>query len=416
MSDIGELVGFVSDGANGPGRRCRILVVAPHFPPAQHGGGPIRSVAAMLNRVPDGFETTVFTRNTDMDSAAPLTDRAGELVEWAPGIVVRYVTTRSPKSFTNAVLDVRRAKPDIIFLNSFLDPILAIVFQLLIAVKLLQPRLLLLAPRGEFSEGALSLKSRKKSVYIAVYKALRLYKSVVWMASSENEVADIRRTIDATARIIVRQVDVELPPRAAVPPVRDPSERLRLVYFGRCVPMKGLDIVLDALKTVEAPIELDIFGNEEDGSYTCKCKEIAAQLTGRSRARFFGHIDAGSVRDTVRMYDLALFPTLGENFCHAIAEALSVACPVMVSDTTPWSETVRRGGGFVVKPNTPQTWAKAIDDYFRLGPTGWADARSRAAAAYEDWFGQTVNQPHIFELAAKAMLEREQNAAKVWPH
>ena len=77
---------------------------------------------------------------------------------------------------------------------------------------------------------------------------------------------------------------------------------------------------------------------------------------------------------------------------------------------------MRRGGGFVVKPNTPQSWAKAIDDYFRVGPTGWAGARSSAAAAYEDWFGQTVNQPHIFELAAKAMLELEQNAQKVRPH
>ena len=84
--------------------------------------------------------------------------------------------------------------------------------------------------------------------------------------------------------------------------------------FGRCVPMKGLDIVLDALKTVEAPIELDIFGNEEDGSYTCKCKEIAAQLTGRSRARFFGHMTParGATRQE---YKTSLFPTLGETFC-----------------------------------------------------------------------------------------------------
>ena len=82
MSEIGELVGFMSDGANGPGQRCRILVVAPHFPPAQHGGGPIRSITAMLNRVPDGFETTVFTRNTDIDCGNLLLTA---LVNWSNG-------------------------------------------------------------------------------------------------------------------------------------------------------------------------------------------------------------------------------------------------------------------------------------------------------------------------------------------
>jgi glycosyltransferase involved in cell wall biosynthesis len=407
----------MSDRANTRGQRRRILVVAGYFPPAQHGGGPVRSIVAMLRRIPDGFQTTVLTRNTDVDSAAPLTNHAGgSVVEWAPGIGVRYVSTRSFRSVASALLGVRRWKPDIIFLNSFFDPSLAIAFQLLIAVKLLQPRLLLLAPRGEFSEGALRLKSRKKAAYIGLYKALRLHKSVAWIASTDEEAADIRRTVDRKARIIVRQNDVELPARAAVPPARDPCKRLRLVHFGRCVPKKGLDIALEALKTVEAPVEFDIFGNEEDRSYTDRCKEIAAELPERSRARFFGHIDAESVRDTIEMYDAALFPTLGENFGHVIAESLSVGCPVMVSDTTPWSETMRHGGGFVVVPNTPQSWAKAIDDYFRVGPTGWAGARSRAAAAYEDWFGQTVNQPHIFELAAKAMLELEQNAAKVWPH
>lgn len=395
----------MSDGADGSGQRCRILVVAPYFPPAQHGGGPIRSIVGMLRRVPDGFDTTVFTRNADLGSVEPLTAHGGEFVEWAPGIAVNYVATRSLKSFTNAVLDVRRSKPDIIFLNSFFDAALAIIFQLLIAVKFLQPRLLLLAPRGEFIEEALRLKSRKKAVYIGVYKALRLHKSVVWIASAEDEVAEIKRTIDATARIIVRQDDVELPARAAAPPVRDPGERLRLVHFGRCVPKKGIDIALEALKTVEAPVDFDIFGNEEDRSYSDRCKEIAAELSGSARARFFGHIDADSVRDTVRMYDAAIFPTLGENFGHVIAEALSVGCPVMVADTTPWSETVRSGGGFVVAPNTPQSWAKTIDDYFRIGPAGWADARSKAAAAYEDWFRETANQPHIYELAAEALLD-----------
>jgi glycosyltransferase involved in cell wall biosynthesis len=216
--------------------------------------------------------------------------------------------------------------------------------------------------------------------------------------------------MDPTARIIIRRNDVELPMRADRPPERAASDRLRLIHIGRCVPKKGLDIALEALKSVEAPVDLDIFGHEEDRSYTDRCKRIAAELSNESRVRFAGHIHTDNVRDTIRVYDAVLVPTLGENFGHVIAEALSVSCPVMVSDNTPWSETVRRGGGSVVAPNTPQSWAKAIDDYFRAGLMGWADAHTQAGAAYEDWFATTLNQPHLFELAVRVMLELDRNS------
>lgn len=43
-----------------------------------------------------------------------------------------------------------------------------------------------------------------------------------------------------------------------------------------------------------------------------------------------------------------LFPTLGENFGHVIAEALSVGCPVFVTANTPWTELIQRGAGKII--------------------------------------------------------------------
>src|SRR5690606_7894971 len=58
---------------------------------------------------------------------------------------------------------------ELIYLNSFFSPTFS-VLPLIIAKTLRQK--VIIGPRGEFSEGALSLKSRKKYTFIKLYKLL----------------------------------------------------------------------------------------------------------------------------------------------------------------------------------------------------------------------------------------------------
>ena len=72
-------------------------------------------------------------------------------------------------------------------------------------------RPVIVGPRVEFSQGALALKSPKKRVFIALTKALGLYRSVIWHASTEHEADDIRRVMGNKAQIRVA-VDIACPP------------------------------------------------------------------------------------------------------------------------------------------------------------------------------------------------------------
>ena len=45
-------------------------------------------------------------------------------------------------------------------------------------------------------------------------------------------------------------------------------------------------------------------------------------------------------------HDLFLLPTLGENFGHAIVEALHAGCPVLISDKTPWRNLESKCAGW----------------------------------------------------------------------
>ena len=91
-----------------------------------------------------------------------------------------------------AVRLLRDTAPQVIYLNSLFDCRFSLL-PLLIARVLFRPVPVILAPRGEVSAGALSLKRRKKSAFIAGFRLLGLHKAVVWHASTVQEKVEIKR-------------------------------------------------------------------------------------------------------------------------------------------------------------------------------------------------------------------------------
>jgi glycosyltransferase involved in cell wall biosynthesis len=52
------------------------------------------------------------------------------------------------------------------------------------------------------------------------------------------------------------------------------------------------------------------------------------------------------VPSTLQQYHFFYLPTWGENFGHAIAEALNAATPVIISDKTPWQNLHEQHAGW----------------------------------------------------------------------
>jgi glycosyltransferase involved in cell wall biosynthesis len=55
-----------------------------------------------------------------------------------------------------------------------------------------------------------------------------------------------------------------------------------------------------------------------------------------------------------------VLPTLGENFGHAIFEALSAGRPVLISNKTPWLNLREKETGWDLSLEDEQSWMKAI--------------------------------------------------------
>jgi glycosyltransferase involved in cell wall biosynthesis len=245
----------------------------------------------------------------------------------------------------------------------------------------------LLAPRGELSVGALTLKARKKRWFLRVWRPLLSHMNLTWHASTEMEAGDIRAVFpSANAVIISSDRTVAAPAAAGTPQVHHGLPKF--VYIGRICVMKNLHVAIDAFAVVPTPATFDIYGPLEDSSYWSSCKQKIVALPDHISVTYRGELAPDQVVSTFGLYDVFVFPTLGENFGHVIAESLASSCPVICSDQTPWTPVLEAGGGQVVRDLTPTALGAVLARWAAMSSAEIAIARAAARAAFLEWFGQ----------------------------
>lgn len=369
-----------------------VRVLAPYFTPAVDGGGPIRTLDALTRTAPDRFVVEVVTRDRDLGATNRLD------VPTVPfddaGRTIRFLDTRGvPGLISLARAMCARPVPTLTYVNSVFDARFAILPMALHRLGLTSRTRFLVAPRGEFDPGALALKSTKKRAYLAAGRRTGLFRGIVWHASTDTEAAHIRAAVGADAEVVVRENETSLPESATRRPAIA-SDRLELVCVGRISPKKRTHLAIEALATVERPVRLTVIGPVDDEAYGRRCRKAADALPAHVVVEFVGSREHGDVLAALRSAHAMVAPTAGENFGHTIAEALASACPVLLSDTTPWTNRIRAGGGEVVGDDG---WSAAIERWAAAGPDH-LDRRSAAAAdAYDDW-RRRAQAPHVFDM------------------
>lgn len=371
-----------------------VAVFAPLYPPAFHGGGPIRSIEALVSTVPAGVDPVVLTSDRDLGADSPL---AVTTNSWLPLPVgcVYYASLGSPWRLWRALNAVRRIRPTILHFNSFMNPRLTITPLLLWRIRFFGSAQILIAPRGEFGDSALQSRSLKKRAYITVFRLLRINRATIWHSTASHETQDIRKLWGESASIIERGNDTLLASTARLPQVG--TGPLRAAFLGRIVKHKGLAVALTALSAVTEPVQLDVYGSREDEAYAAHCEALAANLPANIGVRFHGAVEPDTVIDRLEEHDVLFMPTAGENFGHVIAEALAASCFVLATAHTPWTDWLVAGGG-VVLDRSPVAWTEAIQ---RLAGECMEERVARRIAAgrtYEAWVSRP-REPHIWSLA-----------------
>ena len=360
-------------------RKPRVLTLLGAWWPAHEATGPNQSVRAMVNALDDEFDFRIVGRDRAYRSSVRLTRDNG----WTSNDIgrVRYLAA-GPSGPFRMVRTVRTTPHEVLYLNSFMD-------LLHTAVPLLDRRLdggrrrILLAPRGEFSPGALALKGRRKRAYIEMTKRAGLIRRVIFQATSTSERDDISRVFaDADVRLV--------PNFRALPPLiahraRVAGRPLRVVFVGRVARVKGLHRAIEALAHVRRPVHFDIFGPHWEADYLDECLRRIAELPENVTTRFAGAVPFADVPEIMANADLMFLPSTSENFGHGIFDALAAGTPVLVGPNTPWRRLAEQKAGYDLPLEDKAGFAKAIDRFFDFSEDErgmWRDGARTVAANF----------------------------------
>jgi glycosyltransferase involved in cell wall biosynthesis len=326
----------------------RILIVADYFVPGVRAGGPIRSIQNLVDALRDEFEFAIVTRDRDLG----LPHRYDGVIvdEWQiyGGTPVYYVAGARLRPWKFIAL-VRAWKPDIIYLNSFFSPWYSIMPHLILRLFLRRAKVLI-APRGEFFPGALALKRVRKKLFLRVVRATGIYDGTMFHASTEEERRAIRSQLKPR-RVLVSPVliapDLVRVGSGRTRTVAKEVGQARLIVLSRIARNKNILAAIDMLRDAVGLIELHIYGPIHDAAYWAECLAACDNLPDNVTVEYVGVLPSTQVAQTLEAYHFFVSPTHGENFGHAIAEALCSGCPVLISDKTPWSDVQAAGAGFV---------------------------------------------------------------------
>ena len=193
-------------------------------------------------------------------------------------------------------------------------------------------------------------------------------------------------------RFTVIENGVDTEGLAALPPPAAGPGPLRIGYLGTLLPSKGLQVLLQAARTLPAQrITIDIHGNavpyHGDAGYLTRC---FAELRPGDQVRYHGPYGLGDLPRILAGIDVLAAPALWhEAFGLTVREALAAGRPVLVSRVGGLQDAVEDGvAGMVLPPGDVRAWAAALarleadrDEVRRLGAAARKHARGFAAMA-----------------------------------
>lgn len=331
----------------------QIIIFVGAFVPAYKAGGPIQSVKSIVESLGNQYNFLIITSAYEIDNT-PLNVQPDVILDKGKFKVV-YLKNKSMLSIFKYLQTIH---VDYLLLNSFfswqfsIKPLLLNIF--------FTKASLILAPRGEFSPGALRFKKFKKSLYVFLFKLFFIRYIHKFHATSISEVMHIKKIFPICESKIVqannlRTVEIN---EMYFNVSEKEDNLLKIVFYSRLVPKKNLDYALEVLQTLAGNMRFhfDIYGTIEDIHYWKMCQSLTERMPTNIEVNYRGELKPSDVIKTLSDYDCFFFPTRGENFGHVILEAMMAGLPVIISNETPfnnikenncgWSYALTENGSF----------------------------------------------------------------------
>ena len=202
-----------------------------------------------------------------------------------------------------------------------------------------------LSPHGMLAPKALEISKNRKRVFGTVFQRQALRTTTVFHATSELEFESIRAFgLSQPVAIIPNGVDIPEAGHAG-----RGKARKTVLYLGRIHPIKNLETLLAAWKTIQHDHDdwsLTICGTGEP-DYIQQLQQLMTTLK-LDRAVISDPVYGSAKQVLYEQAELYVLPSKSENFAMTVAESLACGTPVISTKGAPWAGLESNGCGWWV--------------------------------------------------------------------
>lgn len=323
----------------------RVLIFLDHFFPAKFSGGIAQSIHNLVSYLNSEFDFYVVCSSKEFGSGETLAVRVGSWVEYCTGTLVFYQTTKN-ESISRYRRLIEEIDPQIVYMNGIFS--LNYFVKPLLAISKSRSKQVLIAPRGMLQLGALRIKPLKKSIYLKLFKNFLPFKKYNWHATDKTEYSDISKFKGCSNNIYYAEV---MPTLASYDSDVNKSfinsSEFNICTISLITAKKGIHRAIEIVKKIDSSrrIVYNIFGPVKDVQYWEKCKDLIPLPSKNLEINYRGAISPQEVPVILVKHQAFLLPTEGENFGHAIFEALCNGVPTVITTKTPFKNLHLKSAG-----------------------------------------------------------------------
>lgn len=247
-----------------------------------------------------------------------------------------------------------------------------------------------ITPHGHFAPWVIRQGRQKKEIYNALFEQANLQQSTAIHCTTTTEAENVR-SFGITAPTFTVPLGV-YPPQslpAARQNLRDrygiPATRPIILFLSRFHPKKRPDFLLEVLSQVQHQQDFHLLlAGSGSPEYTAFIESRIDALGLRDRTTLPGFLSGTDKALALQGSDLFVLPSFGENFGIAVAEAMAVGLPVVITPEVEIAADLKAADAGLVLAGTPSAWIEGLqtlladpDQGQRLGQNGQRLAQSR---------------------------------------
>ncbi|HLF63648.1 MAG TPA: glycosyltransferase [Saprospiraceae bacterium] len=296
----------------------KVLHITASYKPAYIYGGPVFSISALTEALAqNGVGTDVYTTTANGHENLKLDTSKTYRID---GVSVKY----SPRYLGGLFFSPKLMKDlwkhckiyDVVHIHSWWN-FVSIFACVVCLIRCVTPVLSLRGTMSDFSFD--NKKVWVKKLFHECVGSFLLKRCNIHFTSA-GELANARRWFSPARYFILRNITV-------IPPVSqsgtETHNSFELVFLGRLHPIKNLEILIDAIKGLDLPCRLKIYG-QGDPDYVKRLKSRAGE-----NVQWMGWVEGEEKFKALRDADIFVLISQYENFGNVLVEALSQGTAVI---------------------------------------------------------------------------------------